>query len=281
VLKLPEEIYEELEKRAKIEGFALVSDYIRELISRELGRAPVDLRTIQERIDKLESGSLPPRLYDVIWNIAEEILSSKLPDMLSDVELSESNVDITKLERRIERKMQDMFNPWTQKIDELARKLGELTEEVDKLKEEIDSIKDKLEKEREQKSVYPESRVVAERFEHKAEHARRFTAMDRLRQQGAVFEDELRTIRAKDFFFRKLERSGAKIVVTQRHGRVAVHPDAWEEFLKILEESKSGDEEEVLEKLDKDALKKLFLALRQDGSLIFDSGSREWKLTVS
>ncbi|UXD22378.1 hypothetical protein IPA_04060 [Ignicoccus pacificus DSM 13166] len=283
MLKLPDDVYEELERRAKAEGYALVSDYVKELISRELGRAPVDLRAIQERLDKLESGSLPPRLYDALWNIVEEVLSSKLPELVGNLE--EGAVDaesLSKIERKMERKMQDMIIPWTQKIDELAKKIADLTEELEKVKEELDELKE-ARKERseavERREFRREHREVQE---ERTEHVqRRFTAMDRLRQQGAVFEDELRTIRSKDYFFKKLERSGAIIVPTQRHGRVAVHPEAWEEFLQALRESKSGDEEEVLERLDKEALKKLFMALRSEGAIIFDSGSREWKLEVS
>ena len=282
VIKLSDDIYEELEKRAKEEGFLLVSDYIRELISRELGKRPFNPRIIEARLEKLEMGELPPRLYDSIARIVEETLASKLPEVISSISegempsISEDKV-LEKIARKLEREVQRELIPWTQKIDEIARKLADLKEEVEKLKDEINEIKEarkSFEKEPQRSHSYQPQQYYEQRYEKRE---RRSTAIDRLKRQGAVFEDELRSIRSKDYFFAKLKSSGAIVLQTQRHGRIAVHPEAWQEFLRVLEESESGNEEEVLEKLDNEGLRKLFEALRNEGDQIYDSGTRSWK----
>ncbi len=287
-LELPDDVYAELEERAKNEGFALVSDYLREIISRELGKSPFNPRALESRLEKLERGELPPKLYDAIWQIVEEVLASKLPETLGSVEgasvvqLDEDEI-ANKVYKKVERKVQELIIPWTQKIDEIARRLADIKEEVDELKEEVKAIKEGSRESERAPTIRHREREEQQspRAAHRQEgrEERRFTAIDRLRMQGAVFEDELRTIRAKDFFFRKLERAGAKILHTEKHGRIAVDPEAWEEFLRVLDESTTGEEEEVLEKLDKEALKKLFMALREEGILIFDSASRRWTIT--
>ncbi len=264
LIKLPDEVYRELEERAREEGYALVSDYVRELIARELDKSPFNPRKLEQRLERLENGDLPPRLQDAIWRLIEEALSSKIA---SGVELS-GTVDLDevldKLNKKIEREVQKNIIPWTEKIDDLARRIAQLAEELEELKSKI---------EKESEGAEKKGKAVEVPKERK-----RFTALDRLKSQGIIFESELRTIRFKDSFFEKLRRGGAKIINTTRYGRIAVHPETWERFMQVLSESDSGDDAEVLEKLDSEPLKMLFSALREDGLLIFDRSTGRWVL---
>ena len=125
-LKLSDDLYKELEERAKSEGYALVTDYIRELLARELSRSPTNPREIEARLERLERGELPPRLYDAIWRVVEEVLSSKLSSLSEEgIEVSMNEEEIVnKVVKKVERKLQDMIIPWTQKIDTMAKKIA-------------------------------------------------------------------------------------------------------------------------------------------------------------
>ena len=270
LVKLPDEVYSELEKRAREEGYVLVSDFVRDLISRELGKSPFNPRKLEQRIDRLENGDLPPRLQDAIWKLIEEAIAAKMASGASELGTTVPEDSLEKLYRRIEREVQKLLIPWTEKIDDLAKRLAQLTEEVEE-------IKNKLSQEGGKEGVVE----GAERKRWHSEEQRekkRFTALDRLKAQGIIFESDLRTIRFKDSFFEKLKRGGAKIISTSRYGRIAVHPETWERFMQVLNESASGDDAEVLEKLDDEHLKMLFSALREDGLLIFDRSLGRWIL---
>ncbi|ALU12453.1 hypothetical protein EYM_03950 [Ignicoccus islandicus DSM 13165] len=271
LIKLPEELYEELEKRAREEGYTLVSDFVRDIINRELGKTPFNPRKLEQRIERIENGDLPPRLQDAIWRLIEEALSAKLASQLPLDEVS-SVESLEKLNKKIEREIQKLLIPWTEKIDDLAKRIAQLTEELEEIKEKVNTEKTKEEEE-------VSERKQRRMDEHK--ERRRFTALDRLKAQGIIFESDLRTIKFKDSFFEKLRKGGAKILTTSRYGRIAVHPDVWEKFLEVLNESTSGDDAEVLEKLDSEALKMLFSALREDGLLIFDRSLGRWVLEES
>ena len=270
LVKLPDEVYDELEKRAKEEGYVLVSDFIRDLISRELGKSPFNPRKLEQRIERLENGDLPPRLQDAIWRLVEEAIAAKMASGATPSEVTVSEESLERLYKRIEREVHKLLIPWTEKIDDLAKRLAQLTEEVEEIKSKLGEGSGK------------EGGIenVEKRRWHQEEQRekKRFTALDRLKVQGIIFESDLRTIRFKDSFFEKLKRGGAKIIPTSRYGRIAVHPETWERFIQVLNESTSGDDAEVLEKLDNEQLKMLFSALREDGLLIFDRSLGRWVL---
>jgi len=283
VIRLPEDVYNELEKRAKDEGFLLVSDYVREIISRELGKTPFNPRMLEARLERIEMGELPPRLYETVAKVVEEVLASKMPELIESLNKDELTISynegkiVEKITKKLERKIQSELIPWTQKIDELARRIADIKEELDKLKEEAKERQQVSEKKEIPKvhHAYQQPPYYEQRLERRE---RRSTAIERLKRQGAVFEDELKSIRSKDYFFAKLKSSGAIVLQTQKHGRVAVHPDAWKEFMEMLQSTESSNEEEILEKLENEGLRKLFEALRSEGVLIYDSGSHSWKL---
>ncbi|GAB6148754.1 hypothetical protein [Stetteria hydrogenophila] len=125
--------------------------------------------------------------------------------------------------RRLERVVADLINPFTAKIDEVNRRVAELLEAV----EAIESAGG----EEEPQPLPPPARPARA-------HARRSTGrasgMDRLHEEGVVFESDLQWLRDPGRFFSKLQSQGAR-VLTLAGERVAVDPSFWGEFKSKLE----------------------------------------------
>jgi len=269
VLRVSDDFYEELERRAKEEGYALVTDYVLEVLSRELERSPFNPRALEARIERLERGELPTKLQEAVWKLIEEALESKLSSIaieglnLDEKELLNKLVD--EAVKRIERKVVDMINPWSQKVDSLSRQLGELLERVEELEEKYKAPQP------EHEEVRKEAPVTVEKTYDKK---KKRSAMDILRERKVNFEEDMAFARNVDKLIEKLKKSGALVIETTKHGRVVVHPEAWEEFWQRLSEAGSS-EEEVMEALNDERLFKLFEALREDGLIYYDA-SRGW-----
>ena len=273
VLKLSDEFYDELKKRAEEEGYALVTDYVLEVLSRELERSPFSPRALEARIERLEKGELPPAMQEAIWNLIEEALGSKLSVLSEGGEISVNinekeivNKVVNEAMKKLERKIMDMINPWSQKVDALYRQLGELTERL----EELEELVKKGEKREEVREPVPE-RVTERSYERRKTKR---TAMDILRERKVNFEEDMAFARNVDKLIDKLRRSGAIVIETTKYGRIVVHPEAWEEFWSKLREA-GGNEEEVREALEDERLFKLFEALREDGLIYYDA-SEGW-----
>ncbi len=270
ILRISDELYNELERKAKEEGIEVVGNYIVKLISKEL-------KGKRDEISPTED------LRKVIESIVEDVLEEKIRNIsvpeaferdINEIVESVKEEIMEEISKRAERKFQSLINPWTEKIDNIARNLALLKEEIDMLKEELEKIK-------ERKEGYGESKVEKPRTERREDHRehrrKRVTAIDVLREQKVIFEDEIRSrMRNVEALFRKLESQGATVVET-RSGRVAVYPDAWEEFNAVLREIGSTSEEEVVEQLEAINPKyaKLFKFLREDG-LVYKDPERGW-----
>jgi len=276
VLKLSDEFYEELRKRAEEEGYSLITDYILEVLSRELERAPFNPRALEARIERLEKGELPPPLQEAIWKLIDEALNSKLSSLA--VEGGEINVSINEKElvnkvvemaiKKLERKIMDMINPWSQKVDALYRQLGELAERLEAIEEKVGKEEKKEEVRGSHKELHVERAYSSERKRTKK------SAMDILRERKVNFEEDMSFARNVDKLIEKLRKSGAIVIETTKHGRIVVHPEAWEEFWERLKEAGSS-EEEVREALMDERLFRLFEALREDG-LIYYNAAEGW-----
>ncbi|MEM0153783.1 MAG: ribbon-helix-helix protein, CopG family [Ignisphaera sp.] len=105
VIKIDDKLYEELEKRVKDEGLLTISEYIRSLIMRELGKQSVD-----------EVGDASRR----------------------------SQLVLDRIVSLVERRIQDRINPFTFKIDELSRKTAEVIERIEGIEQKIVEIEEKL-----------------------------------------------------------------------------------------------------------------------------------------
>ena len=269
VLRISDDLYDELERRAKEEGIGIVGNYIIKLISRELKKEKVGMSSTED-------------LREVIEGIVEEVLAEKVRNVgvpeglekdLSEMVEAVKEEIIEEVSKKLERKLQSMINPWTEKIDSLARNVASLKEEIDLLREEVEKLKEGEEK---------VERPRVERREESREHRRkRISAIDVLKEQKVIFEDEVKNrMRNVEALFRKLGSQGAMVLET-KGGRIAVYPDAWEEFNAILRDLGPVSEEEVIEQLNEVNPKyaKLFRLLREDG-LIYKDPDRGWVVEV-
>ncbi len=261
VIRIPEEAYKELEERAKRLGYQLVSDYVRSIIMKELGKAkPPLIEELESRLSKLEEGEIPPKLYERIWKIAlSAIEESPSQGTLTVDELKpllEKWLDT--LMSRIDRRVQDLINPYTARIDEVYRRLAEIQERLEELEEKTKQLEEKMKE-------YKPRQVE-----------KRKTGIERLKEQGVVFESELYRLRNRDAFFDYLARSGAKIVEAKGE-RIALDPEFWERFTHKLSEITTSNEDEIRILLTKQEYK-LFEKLKESGLLYYDSKSRRWKL---
>jgi vacuolar-type H+-ATPase subunit I/STV1 len=106
-IKLDDEVYGELLKRAKEEGFLTVAEYVNSLI----------LRTIEKSGKELskEGGD-----------------EARKP------------ISVERLLTVVERKVLDTMNPFTQKIDDISRKIAIVIERLEALEERVNGVEEKL-----------------------------------------------------------------------------------------------------------------------------------------
>lgn len=102
-VELDDELYEELLKKAREEGFLTISEYLNSLI----------LRTIEKEGKETFEG--------------ESRKSSSMERLLGI----------------IERKVHDTVNPFTQKIDDVNRKIASLIEKLETIEERLNSLEEK------------------------------------------------------------------------------------------------------------------------------------------
>jgi hypothetical protein len=120
--------------------------------------------------------------------------------------------------KRIERTIADLINPFTGKIDELAQRIADLAERMER----------------------GEAEEKAERQAEERGRRRVFTAVDRLKSEGVVFEEDLKWLKAPEKFFQRLEREGA-VVLNLGGERVAIDKGFWERFVSEVEDVKVRD----------------------------------------
>ncbi len=104
VIRVDEKIYEELEKKAKAEGFLTVSEYVYSLT----------LRALEQQIEK-ES------------------------EMHKKVQLS-----LDKIVTILERRLQDKLNPFTSKVDDLGKRMADVIERIENLEQKVTNIESQL-----------------------------------------------------------------------------------------------------------------------------------------
>ncbi|MCX8195620.1 MAG: hypothetical protein N3F67_00825 [Acidilobaceae archaeon] len=164
------------------------------------------------------------------------------------------------ISKRVERSITDLLNPFTGKIDEISRKISELIE--------------LMEAERERaKEVREPAKEVKER--------RPLSAMERLKEQRAVFSEDMKWMKAPDKFFEKLKREGAHVIEVGEE-KIAVHPEFWERFKEEVGSIsvKSVDEaSDLIGSYLGEEGAKLFKKLARSGLLVYDEDSGQWILS--
>ena len=179
--------------------------------------------------------------------------------------------------RRLERRIQDMINPWTAKVDSLSSKLAELVERLEALEEKVNELEHRRE------AAPPQPPIQRERggghgyqaVGGQERRTRRRSAIERLREQGVVFEHDAQWLRDRNAFFERLRREGA-LVFEIGGERVAVDPEFWERFREKLAELPTANDEEARFLLGKQHYD-LFRKLKEAGVIYFDAGEKRWK----
>ena len=263
--KLPDELYEELERRARRLGYSLVSDYVRDLVLRELGYGGAG-----------GAGASPEEI--------RKIVQEELRKLAEEKGLRVEPVDVEKLAARLERKIQDMINPWTAKIDSLSTRVAELQEKLEEIEEKLKSLEKQAAERPQHAAAYPQrpsgfhGRFEAgERREYRGGGGRRRSAVERLREQGVVFEHDVQWLRDRDAFFEKLRREGA-VILNLGGERVAVDPEFWRNFKEKLHDLPTANDDEIRVLLTREQYE-LFRRLKESGLIYFDASEKRWKFT--
>jgi hypothetical protein len=237
-LKVPDEVYEELKRRSLEQGYTLVADYVRDLL----------LACIR--------GALQPGVRGLgdVRRIVEEVVRESVRELTED-----------RIVARLERKLQDMLNPWTAKIDSIASRLATVIERVEAIEDKVSKLEEKLKEveERASEHVAPPPR------------ARRRSAIERLKEQGIVFESEVQWLRDRDAFFERLRREGA-LILNIGGERVAVDKQFWSNFVDKVEKLPTPNDDEVRVLLTEPQYR-LFRKLKEAGLVYFDSSEKRWK----
>jgi len=224
-IEVSREEYRRLARLAEEAGYKLVSDYVRSLVA----------------------DALAGRLGDCSGGAVDE---KRLADAIA---------------RRLERRIADLINPFTAKIDEVSRRVAELIEALEAVEEA------RREAPRPQQPRQPARRG----YERPAPSR----GMARLREEGVVFESDLRgRLRQPEAFLRKLESQGA-IVLEVAGEKVAVDPEFWERLVDFVSKLSIRDEREVETLVDAELgprAARLFSLLVRSGLAYYDEASASW-----
>ncbi len=210
------------------------------------------------------------------YELASHLIESLIRGIIkgeTKLESAAGTADIEHLSRRLRRTIEDLLNPYTAKIDEINRKLSQIIEMLE------------AQEEREQAQERPAARAPsgerrAERYQERPA-PRRKGAMERLREDGILVSSEARWINEPERFFASLERKGAKVIRLSRGEMVAVHPEFWERFTRVLSETAVRDVEEVESLLESSlgrAGVRLFRLLLREGLVFYDEDEASWRV---
>jgi hypothetical protein len=193
--------------------------------------------------------------YEALKAIARREGYSLVSEYLRDIIRGVEQVDA--LARRLERVIVDILNPYTGKIDEITRRLAELRELLEEAREE-------------------RVREVVER------PVRRAPAIEKLKEQGVVFQEDVRWMKSPERFFEKLKREGA-MVLSIGGERVALDPGFWARFAEEVDKISVGDVEEAASLLEMslgEAAGRLFRKMVKAGVAVYDEDQGIWVLNV-
>jgi hypothetical protein len=191
---------------------------------------------------------------DYLRGLARDVIEGRVGRGAGEGEQAEA------LARRLERIVVDLLNPYTGKIDEIARRLADLVELVER---------SEVEKPRE---------VSRERLKEVKRAPP--TAIERLKEQGAVFQEDVQWMKSPERFFEKLKKEGA-VVVSIGGERVALDPDFWARFEDEVGKISVGDLEEAVGLLEValgEAAGRLLRKMAKAGMAVYDEDMGMWIL---
>ncbi|MEM4485166.1 MAG: hypothetical protein QXE13_04915 [Sulfolobales archaeon] len=233
-------------------------------------------REIRLSISEALYRELVQRAYSENFKSVEEYIISLIQSHLErTTSIEKPSEDLV----RLERKLMDLVNRYTSKVDELAQRISELRDMIDGLSDRYNDLDNRYnELRRLIDSIYQSGRGVQRREKTEArEEPHKKTAIEVLKDQKIIFESSVVSkIRDRDSFFRRLESDGAKIIKLSSE-RVAVDPDFWSEFMRKIENIKEDSEEAIRKALSRDEYK-LFERLKKDGLIAYSTIERKWIL---
>ncbi|RLG81660.1 MAG: CopG family transcriptional regulator [Thermoprotei archaeon] len=169
---------------------------------------------------------------------------------------------LPELRSRVKRIVEDEMNKYMEALSSLKNQLAGLYERVERLELAFNDLAKKLE---EKPAARPQTAVKK-------------TGMERLREEKVVFESALPQRLRRDRFFNYLKREGAVVVHLNRE-RIAVDPEYWKTFSRLLfEELHTDDEEEIKRVLGAKGFE-LFRKLREESAIYYDPNKKRWFLT--
>jgi len=214
-----------------------------------------DYQKLKEKASALGYSTVTELIIDAINAFIEERESGLKASAPADAELIKKEIG------SLLRKIQDTINPYTSKIDELARKAAEILERLDSLEKTVAAQFERPAAER---------RPAAEAREKK-------TALDYLKVDGYVLQSDLKWLKKPEAFFAKLKREGA-IVIEGDRGYIAIDSEFYREFSRVVESVRAADLSEAVKSMPA-KYRRLFQALADEGLVIYDSNSKSWKIT--
>ncbi|MEM2203177.1 MAG: hypothetical protein QXI22_02350 [Sulfolobales archaeon] len=172
---------------------------------------------------------------------------------------------------RAERKLSDVINAYTSKIEEVASRVASLVEEMEDIKSRIDDLEGRTQEVREERG-----QAIQRRREQ-----RKATAIEILKQQKVFYESSIvGKIKDRDKFFQRLENEGAVIIATDRE-RIAVDSDFWNEFSEKVSRIRSDTGEAIRSVLRDRKELELFERLKDSALIVFDATEKKWKILTS
>jgi len=215
----------------------------------------IDEDTYKKLVEKAEKEG-----YSVLADYILHILRRALT---AEYELPVESV-LEKLKSRVKRIVEDEMGRFLEMVNELKNRVADLHDRVESLATELENLK---------KQIETTTTVEA------GKRRERKTGIERLREEKVVFESNLPPRISKDRLFNYLEREGAVVLRLSRE-RIAVDPEYWREFKKKLFEEISTNDEEIIRRVLGSPGYELFLKLREESLIYFDSKQKKWLASV-
>ncbi|MCY0849299.1 hypothetical protein [Sulfuracidifex metallicus] len=182
-----------------------------------------------------------------------------ISDYIRHILLSDSVQDNSQSYQKIERKVQDMINPFTQQIDDLKRRLADAIERIDEMEELVKK---------------PSIERTTEKKKGEEEQTKKKTIVDILKERKVLYENEMKA-RDPSAIINKLRSTGIARIISTTKGRIAIENEFFEMFIRHTSSIKSKDVEEAASQLQEPE-RKLFKTLVGVGLIYYDNEKNSW-----
>ena len=193
-------------------------------------------------------------------------------------EISNLNSVVNSL-RRIVVSAGDTLNSYSQVLNEIRTRVSDLISIVQSLSDQISGLQPLIKMIKEHAEVGASPRYEAREIPHERAKERRASAIEILKKQKVMFEEDLASkIRNRDAFFERLRKDGA-LVITSQNQRIAIDPEYWHEFLKNLERLNTNSEAKLKEELGSVG-HELLKELSKSALAYFDATKKKWIVLI-